>query len=328
MSVKRPHSCSIVLLTKCFFKCKMCEMWKANDEPNQVSTEDWKEFIIFLEDILDGPRELVFSGGEPLLREDIFELIKFGTGKGFKTLMPSNGYLIDEDMARRIADSGLKEIFIALDSLNCKTHDFLRGVEGAYDRVMIAFENLHKYCPQLRIGIITVISGVNYNEVVELVHWVKKTQFISGVYFQAIAKPFFVPLDDNWHKNSQYAFLWPKDIAGIHSVLDILIKLKKEGYPIHNSLLQLEIFKTYFESPTKRVRNMACYLGDYVINVNPVGDISLCCFMEPIGNIKKDDIHMLWYSELACQRRTKMHNCDINCNNMVNCFFREDEEGA
>lgn len=326
MDIKRPHSCSIVLLTKCFFKCKMCEMWKSNDDPNQVSTEDWKEFISSLEGILDGPWELVFSGGEPLLRKDIFELIKFGTGKGFKTLMPSNGYLIDENIAERIADSGLREIFIALDSVNYKTHDFLRGIEGAYNKVMRAFDNLHRYCPELRVGIITVISGVNYNEIIDLVRWIKKTQFLSGVYFQAIAKPFFVPLDDDWHRNSQYEFLWPKDIKVIHSVLDSLIQLRKEGYPIHNFPLQLEIFKTYFENPSKRARKATCYLGDYVININPQGDISLCCFMEPIGNIKKDDIHKLWYSELAIQTRTKMHNCDINCNNMVNCFFKEEEE--
>jgi len=326
MNIKRPHSCSIVLLTKCFFKCKMCEMWKSNDDPNQVSTEDWKEFITSLEDILDGPRELVFSGGEPLLRKDIFELIKFGTDKGFKTLMPSNGYLIDENMAKRIAGSGLKEIFIAFDSVNYKTHDFLRGIEGAYDRVMQAFDNLHKYCPKLRIGIICVISGINYLGVIDLIRWVKNTRYISGIYFQAIAKPFFVHLDNNWYANSQYEFLWPKDITTLHSVLDSLIELRKDGYPIHNFPLQLEIFKAYFENPAKRARKATCYLGDYVININPPGDISLCCFMEPLGNIKKDDIRKLWHSEVAIQMRAKMHNCDINCNNMVNCFFKEEEE--
>jgi MoaA/NifB/PqqE/SkfB family radical SAM enzyme len=301
-------------------------MWKANDEPNEVSTEEWKHFITTLEGMLDNQQELVFSGGEPLLRKDIFDLIQFGTEKGFKTLMPSNGYMIDEHVAKCLADAGLREIFISLDSTNPKTHDFLRGVEGAHERVMRAFDNLHKHCPELRIGIICVISGINYCEIIDLVKWVKKTQFLSGVYFQAIAKPFFVPLDDNWHKNSQYEFLWPKDITAIHSVLDNLIKLRKEDYPIHNFPLQLEIFKTYFENPSKRARKATCYLGDYVININPPGDISLCCFMEPIGNIKKDDIHKLWYSELASQIRAKMHNCDINCNNMVNCFFKEEEE--
>ncbi|MBU2221532.1 MAG: radical SAM protein, partial [Candidatus Omnitrophica bacterium] len=142
MNIKKPHSCSIVLLTKCLFKCKMCEMWKSNEEINAVSTDEWKSFISSLENVLDGPRELVFSGGEPLLRKDIFELINFGSKRGFKTLMPSNGYLIDENVAKQIAESGLTEIFISLDSINPQTHDFLRGMPGAYERVMRAFDNL------------------------------------------------------------------------------------------------------------------------------------------------------------------------------------------
>jgi AdoMet-dependent heme synthase len=304
----------------------MCEMWKSQETPYQTSTEEWLRFISSLESLLDGPRELVFSGGEPLLRKDIFELIRFGTDKGFKTLMPSNGYLIDEDMAKKIRDCGLKEIFISLDSTNEKTHDFLRGVEGAHKRVMRAFDNLSKFCPDLRVGIITVISGVNYTEVIDLVKWVKDAKFLSGVYCQVIAKPFFVPLDNHWHQSEGYGFLWPKDIVKMHSVIDGLIELRNTGYPLHNFVRQLQVYKTYFTDPTKRARKATCYLGDYVINTDPDGNISLCCFMDPIGNIKKDDINALWFSEKAVQARDQMHNCNLNCNNMVNCFFKEDEE--
>lgn len=323
MKIKKPHSSSMVLLTNCMLRCKMCEMWKSKDNPYQVSTDEWKDFISSLDTILDGPRELVFSGGEPLLRKDIFELIRYGTDKGFKTLMPSNAYTIDENIAKRIRDSGLKEIFISLDSLNHKTHDFLRGVDGAHRKVMQAFENLSNFCPELKIGIITVISAINYKEVIELTEWVGKSVFLTGVYFQVIAKPFFVPLENNWYNDSLYAYLWPKNIPGVHSVLNELIRLKSERFPIHNFPLQLEIFKAYFENPDKRARESKCYAGDYVINISSNGDISLCCFMDPVGNIKNDDINKLWFSEEASLMRRRMYNCKVNCNNMVNCFFRE-----
>ncbi|MBU2034549.1 MAG: SPASM domain-containing protein, partial [Candidatus Omnitrophica bacterium] len=150
--------------------------------------------------------------------------------------------------------------------------------------------------------------------------------FLSGIYFQAIAKPFFVPLPDSWYKEGKYGFLWPKDIPAIHRTIDELISLRNAGYPIHNFAMQLVIFKTYFARPDIRARKAACYAGDYVINVNPSGDISLCCFMKPVGNIKKDDIGKLWFSEQSAEMRQKMHNCTINCNNMVNCFFKEGEE--
>ncbi len=301
-------------------------MWKSKEDMYQTSTEEWKRFIGSLDGLLDGPRELVFSGGEPLLRKDIFELIRCGTDRGFKTLMPSNGYLIDEDMAKKIKDSGLKEIFISLDSTQEKTHDFLRGVEGAHRRVMRAFENLRKFCPELRIGVIAVISGVNYTEIVDLVKWVREAGFLSGIYCQVIAKPFFVPLDNDWHKSDSYGFLWPKDMARMSAVLDELIGLKNAGYPLHNFPLQLQVYKTYFADPAKRARKATCYLGDYVINTDPAGNISLCCFMGPVGNVKTDDIKTLWFSDKAVRAREQMHACNLNCNNMVNCFFKEDEE--
>lgn len=324
--IRKPHSCSMVLLTQCFLRCKMCRMWDSQDDPRKATLSEWKNFISSLKDVLDGPRELVFSGGEPLLYKDIFDLIRFGTESGFKTLMPSNGYLIDGEMARRIADSGLKEMFVSLDSTSCKTHDFLRGKDGACAKTMKALEYLHGHCPDLRLGIIAVISGVNYPEIGGLARWVKETGFLSGVYFQAIAKPFFVPLGDNWYNEAPYDFLWPKDVAGVCAAVDELIQFKAQGYPIHNFTRQLEVFKTYFRAPSRRARKAACYLGDYVINVNPAGDISLCCFDEPLGNIKTDAIRDLWYSRAAAHRREGMHACERNCNNMVNCFFKEDEE--
>ncbi|MDD5560757.1 MAG: radical SAM protein [Candidatus Omnitrophica bacterium] len=326
MLTRRPSSCSIVLLTQCILKCRMCEMWKSPAQASSITTEDWKSFIDSLEGVLDGSKEIVFSGGEPLLKKDILELVRFGTDKGFKTLMPSNGYLIDEEMAKRIADSGLKEMFISLDSINPDTHDFLRGTKGSYDRVMKAFDNLQRFCPDLRVGIITVISGVNYKEIGELSVWIKNNSFLSGVYFQAIAKPFFSQAGDDWYLNPAYQLLWPEKIQEVHSALDALIRLRNQGYPIHNFPLQLEIFKTYFNDPSKRARKAPCYAGDYVINVNPQGDISLCCFMKPIGNIKNDNIKELWNSAAARESRDAMHCCQLNCNNMVNCFFKEEEE--
>lgn len=328
MNIRKPDSCSIVLLTNCMFKCKMCEMWKSKDDPYQTSTEEWKCFIDSLDNLLAGPRELVFSGGEPLLRKDIFELIRLGADRGFKTLMTSNGYLIDEDMAKKINNSGLKEIFISLDSHNEKTHNFLRGVDGSHKKTMEAFDNLRRHCPDLNIGIITVISGVNYDEIIDLIKWVKKLGFLSGVYFQVIAKPFFAAIDYDWKKEKSYEFLWPKEVDRVRSMLDELVSFKKDGYPIHNFPLHIEVFKSYFQDPFKRATKARCGLGSRVININPAGDASLCCFMEPIGNIKEHSIEKLWFSEKTSHLRQRMLACEQNCNNFINCFFKEENEAS
>ena len=88
--------------------------------------------------LLDQIREtgqpiVILTGGEPLLRPDIFEIAKYGTDKGLRMVMAPNGTLITAETARKLADSGIKRISISLDGATRDKHDAFRGVEGAFD---------------------------------------------------------------------------------------------------------------------------------------------------------------------------------------------------
>lgn len=320
--VNPPFSCSVSLLTECFLKCKMCHMWKTKKDPNELAVNEWKDIALSLCDIFEERGEIVLTGGEPLLKEGILDLISFCKKKGLKTIMTSNAFLINEEMARQISDSGLDQISISLDSFIEETHDFLRGVKGSYERVIHAIEYIKKHNNGLRIEIITVLSGINLKEMPEHVRWVKQRGEIDSLYFQALARPFFSSSDNNWYDDNEFNFLWPKDVLETHRIVDELIRLKERGCLISNQVPQLELFKAYFENPNKRIRMKKCCLGDFVINIDKMGNVFLCCFDKPIGNAKKDNIKTLWYSAQAELMRIKMHNCDLACNNIVNCFFK------
>ncbi len=322
MEEKKPHSCSVVLSTNCMLRCKMCRMWDSKKEEG-LFFKDLSPTILSLKDILGEPKKIVLSGGEPFMRKDIFEIIKCASENGLRTLVPSNGYLINDDIARKIADSGLGEVFISLDGVNPATHDLLRGVEGAFSRVQNAFEMIKKYSPKTGVGIICVISGVNYREIADLAAWVKQGGFLSGVYFQVIAKPFYVPLDDDWYLREEFGFLWPKDTGEVIKYIEELIAMKKNGFLIHNDIGQLELFKHYFLFPGIRPEGVICNLGANIINIDQKGDIAPCCFMEAIGNIKNKSISDIWFSEKGRRARSAMRACQKNCNNIVNCVFKE-----
>jgi heme b synthase len=76
---------------------------------------------------------IILTGGEPLLRPDIFEIAAYGTGKGLKMVMAPNGTLITRKNARKLSDSGIKRISISLDGATADVHDRFRGVDGAFD---------------------------------------------------------------------------------------------------------------------------------------------------------------------------------------------------
>lgn len=304
----------------------MCYLWKSRPEPDRIRLNEWESFIDSLDTALSDRRELIFSGGEPLLNQDIAHLINYGDKRGLKATLSTNAFLIDEDMAKQMIEAGLKEIYISLDSFNEETHDFLRGVDGSHKKAMNAIDYLNKYRRKLKINIITVISQCNLLEIVKLAKEMCAENKIDGIYFQAISQPFYTPFDEYWYKKKEYSFLWPADPKTVSLVIDELISLKKQNCSIINHVRHLEKFKSYFDSPDTYVTKSRCYLGNYTINVNPAGDIFLCCFMDPVGSIRKDNINELWFSEKAQQRREEMYQCRRNCHNMVNCFFMEKEE--
>jgi MoaA/NifB/PqqE/SkfB family radical SAM enzyme len=303
----------------------MCSLWKTgySTTSQEPDLNEWFRFIELAAELTDNSIEISVSGGEPLLDDRNLALIKFSAEKGLATSMPTNGFLIDNEMALKIADSGLSAIGISLDGINRNTHDFLRGVEGCYDKVMQAIGHLDKSRGSPKIGILTTISEKNLDEVIELARWANEDNRIETIIFQAITQPFNTPLDSEWYNRSEYSFLWPQDTKKVQDLLDELIKLKKMAYKISNSVPQLESFKRYFENPGEFIKKDICNV-DFWMNINQLGDVYICSRKEAIGNIRKDTLKDMWYSAEANQRREEIKNCKANCHILVNCAYEED----
>lgn len=85
---------------------------------------------------------LVLSGGEPLYRSDIFQLAGYATDKGLRVALATNGTLVTKEVARMIADAGVKRVAISLDGADALTHDTFRGIPGAFDAAIYGLRNL------------------------------------------------------------------------------------------------------------------------------------------------------------------------------------------
>jgi MoaA/NifB/PqqE/SkfB family radical SAM enzyme len=87
-----------------------------------------------------GIRLLVIDGGEPLCRQDLLDIVKYASSKGIRTTIGSNGTLIDEAMARRMLDAGVRAVAISVDAADASTHDSFRGVSGAFEQTIRGME--------------------------------------------------------------------------------------------------------------------------------------------------------------------------------------------
>lgn len=261
-----------------------------------------------------------------MIKNGILDLVKFIKEKGSRTVITSSGYTIDESMARSIVDSGLSHLNLSLESLNPSTHDFLRGKNDCFQRVMDALGYFNKIGKKgMKLGINTIISGVNLEDIVKLTEWVEQERYLDSIYFMAVMRPFGSSLSWDWYKREDYKFLWPENLERLNLVIDKLIYLKKSGYKIENSTTQFKIFKRYFENPEAFVKSQRCNLSDRAVNVNAIGDMYICFFMDKLGNIRTDDISERWFSKEAGRIRKQMLVCKKNCELVINCYYEEEK---
>ena len=119
------------LIRRCNLNCKHCYSLSADvDFDGELNTEE----VFTVMDDLKQYRVpvLILSGGEPLLRPDIFEISRRAKDKGFYVGLSTNGALIDEPMSRKIAEIGYDYVGISLDGIG-EVHDQFRRKEGAFD---------------------------------------------------------------------------------------------------------------------------------------------------------------------------------------------------
>jgi len=128
------------ITVRCPLKCDHCYVNAKNSEAEGVLSTEEAEKVIDEISAFSKPL-LILSGGEPLLRDDICRIITYGTKKGLKMAVGTSGYTLDEDMAVKLKDAGLKAVAVSLDSSEPEFHDAFRGVKGAWERAVCAIEN-------------------------------------------------------------------------------------------------------------------------------------------------------------------------------------------
>jgi len=318
--IEKPRYCCVVIEDRCILRCKMCRMWEnksANNETGRPTIAEWGNFIAELKKLVGGPFEIKIAGGEPFFKKDIFDFIDLCHKSGFTTSLNSNGYLIDGNLSRKIGESNLNRIGLSLESLNDMTHDYLRGTDGACQKVKQAIKHLEKNSATLIIDICTIIMEQNLDDILDLVNWVEGQQRLLAITFQALMPPLAAAAEKDWHKNSP---LWPKDIKKVKFVIDKLISLKEQRSKISNKVAQLEMFKQYYENPESYARRSDCYLDQYALNVSSQGKIYLCFSKGHIGTVR-DNLNDLYYSEEAAALRKQIKSCKENCHFLINCCY-------
>ncbi|MFP4036605.1 MAG: heme b synthase [Desulfobacteraceae bacterium] len=109
---------------------------------------------------------IILTGGEPLLREDVFELARYGTGLGLRMVMATNGTLFTPELIGKLQVNGIQRVSISLDGATAESHDRFRQVIGAFDRAVAGIEALREAGVEFQVN--TTVTRHNLEEVPKL----------------------------------------------------------------------------------------------------------------------------------------------------------------
>ncbi|MBI2671807.1 radical SAM protein [Candidatus Woesearchaeota archaeon] len=314
-SLAGPLHGAIVVTYKCNLHCPMCFLWKGPGEydkqhdKKELSTEEMFSLIDDFAAI--GTAGIGFTGGEPILRPDMLEIIAYTKKKGIVTHMSSNGYVIaNKNIAKKVVESGLDAIGFSVDGALPETHDAIRG-KGSHERVLQAIDNIIELRKELKssikVVVVCVVSNYNVDQLINLITILKekKVDHVSFMPFHDIG------LLSSGTENSQEFKIMQEKIAKLNKAVDELINIKKKSKAIENSLAYLKLFKDAFSGKKLPV---SCYAGYATVCIGAYGDIYPCFprmegEIEKGSNIRKTPLKEYWYSSQIKEDREKIRAC-------------------
>lgn len=165
--LRGPSQLAFDITNRCNFCCLHCFNRSGENEiiKNELSDD---EVIAFIKDVTElKPLNLCFCGGEPLLREKlIYECGKILTSNGSEASMVTNGFLLNKEKAKKLADIGIKNIQVSLDGAHPQNHEKLRGVKGSFKRAVNALKFLSE--EGLKPGVAFCPTKFNDDEFLEV----------------------------------------------------------------------------------------------------------------------------------------------------------------
>jgi radical SAM protein with 4Fe4S-binding SPASM domain len=167
--VIKPRLIAFEVTRRCWYSCRHCRANAGANGEEELSTDKCKKIIKAIAKY--SKCILILTGGEPMERSDIYELIRYGRKMGLKPVLATCGYLIDEKTIVRLKKAGVMALSFSIDGANAETHDKFRDAKGAFDLAVNAAKIAHK--GRIRFQINTTISRINIDEVIGIAELAK-----------------------------------------------------------------------------------------------------------------------------------------------------------
>lgn len=266
---------------KCNLYCKHCYRNSdiTVDTSNELSTNEAKELIKDVKK--SGFNMLILSGGEPLLRDDIYELIEFGNKLGLMMCLGSNGTLIKKNNIKKIKESGIKSIAMSIDSTDKKVHDEFRGLDGAFDRTIEAIKLAIN--EGINVQVNTTISKINKDEIHKLLSFFEDLKVKNVHVLFLVETGRAKDIADTSLSKKEYEDAL-REVLSFESKMFIKPTCAPQALPLAKEM-GVDI---------KRVKK-GCIAGSAYASLLHNGDVNICPYANvKCGNIRENSFYDIW----------------------------------
>ncbi len=323
----KPFYLQFFITHKCNSRCIMCDIWKENNYPDLNTREIQK---ILSNPLFDSITTLAISGGEAILRKDLVDIIEmsFSVLPKLKNFgIGTNG--LDTDLiVKKVTQirslpsyKNLKNfnVMISVDGVG-KTHDFIRGIPGTFEKVQKTISALKKMQddPIFTLNLNCVVQKSNASELHEIQRFAKKHDLpltFSPVVIPEKGKVTREPLLHNF--NSKHLLKTDENNEMLHDFF--------QYSPINDIGMRNSAFwKDYFRVLDGKKRKIPCVLLYHSISIDADGHAFICGRDSSLsyGNIKDTDINAIWYAKTYKNlRKNARKNICSSCTRSCSIYF-------
>lgn len=263
---------------------------------------------------------IILTGGEPLLRPDLFDLASYGSSKGFRMVMATNGTLFSEEVVQKIKDSGIQRISISLDGPTAETHDSFRRVRGSFEGSLRGIEMAKRGGIEFQIN--STITKINLHLLPDLLELAKALGAVALHIFLLVPTGRGKELKDQEISARDYE----RTLYWFYEQIDrVPLQLKATCAPHYYRIIRQQAKKTGKKiTPQPHgldAMTRGCLGGISFCFISHVGQVQPCGYLElNCGEVRERPFFQIWENSEIFQNLRNIEGYQGKCGR---CEFRK-----
>jgi radical SAM protein with 4Fe4S-binding SPASM domain len=278
-----PRLISWNMTFRCNLQCPHCYIDARESEgKGELNTSEGKMLIDQIAEV--SKPILILSGGEPLLRKDIFELARYATEKGLIVAMGTNGTLISDSVAQELKSCGVKAVAVSIDSCIPERHDAFRGLNGSWKRTLKGIEACIRNDIEVQVN--TTVTQQNYDEIDSMMAFAEKHGASAFHLF------FLVPTGRGVNIEDISADMYERMLDGV------LDKIATARYNLMvRPICAPQFMRIAMQKGLDLTRwSRGCIAGLTYCRIYPTGEVTPCPYLPiKLGNIRETHFEEIWF---------------------------------